>query len=279
MPETNLIHDLGRSARQHTTPCGSGHVVWREWGDGPSLVLLHGGFGSWLHWVRNIQALSTRFRVLAVDMPGLGDSAMPTEAASPDSIATPIADGLVSLLPDGASCDLVGFSFGGLIAGQVAKRLGSRSRSLTLVGASGLGLPYRYIELIPRTQDMEPGALRDAQEFNLRALMLFDPERVDELALAVQAHNDVRARVRSGRISFGESLREALPELCGELNAIWGEHDVTATPGLSGERELLAELHPGLDFRVVPGAGHWVQYEASDAFNNVLLELLACSAH
>ena len=93
--------------------------------------------------------------------------------------------------------------------------------------------------------------------------------------MAIQAHNDLRARVKSRRLSLGDSLRQVLPHLQGQLNGIWGEHDVTGTPGLVQHRELLQSLHPGLDFHVIPDAGHWVQYEASGAFNRILGGLLA----
>ena len=275
MSASTLIQRLDSAARRHATACGTGHLAWREWGDGEPLVLLHGGFGSWLHWIRNIEPLARHRRVLAVDLPGLGDSALPPEPVSPETVAAPVADGLEALLPGAAPCDLVGFSFGGLIAGQVAKRLGGRVRSLTLAGASGLGLPRRRVELIRRTPDMSRDALRDAQRHNLCALLLHDPRNADELAMAVQAHNDERARIKSRRISLGDSLRDALPSLQGRLNGIWGEHDVTATPGCEGQRELLTALHPGTDFRVVPGAGHWVQFEAAEAFDAILLEMLA----
>src|SRR5690606_94454 len=61
---------IDRTAERRTTPCGDGHLVWRLWGNGPPLVLLHGAFGSWTHWLRNIPALAARFRVIAPDMPG-----------------------------------------------------------------------------------------------------------------------------------------------------------------------------------------------------------------
>src|SRR3546814_6277896 len=48
--------------------CGDGQMVWRLWGEGPPLVLLHGGSGSWTHWFRNIPALARRYRVIAADL-------------------------------------------------------------------------------------------------------------------------------------------------------------------------------------------------------------------
>ena len=58
---------------------------------------MHGGFGSWLHWVRNIEPLARRYRVLAVDLPGLGDSALPEEPVSPGALGAPVARGLERL--------------------------------------------------------------------------------------------------------------------------------------------------------------------------------------
>jgi pimeloyl-ACP methyl ester carboxylesterase len=269
-----LIDDLEGAARRHATPCHDGDLIWREWGAGPTVVLHHGGFGSWLHWIRNIAHLAASHRVLAVDTPGLGDSAQVPEPVTPETIARPIAEGLETLLAADEACDLVGFSFGGLVAGQVAVQLGARVRSLTLVGSSGLGLPRGRIDLVRRTPDMSAQELREAQKHNIRALMLHHPESVDELAMAIQAHNDLRARVKSRRLSLGESLREALPALQGQLNGIWGEHDVTGLPGLVAHRELLSSITPDMAFRVIPDAGHWVQYEAAQAFNETLESLL-----
>src|SRR5712691_9914772 len=60
-------------------PCEAGAMVWRIWGEGPPLVLLHGASGSWTHWIRNVRPLAARFRVLVPDMPGYGDSDAPLE--------------------------------------------------------------------------------------------------------------------------------------------------------------------------------------------------------
>ncbi|MCD6078130.1 MAG: alpha/beta hydrolase fold protein, partial [Ramlibacter sp.] len=63
-------------ASRHVTPAGEGDVVWHAWGAGAPLVLLHGGSGSWTHWIRNVEALAVAGRrVLVPDLPGFGDSA------------------------------------------------------------------------------------------------------------------------------------------------------------------------------------------------------------
>mgnify|MGYP000041084374 CR=1 FL=1 len=77
-----------------------GPMVWHEWGrealaqGASSLVLLHGGSGSWNHWVRNVLPLSQTRAVWALDTPGLGDSALPQGAEDADDLAHPLAQGL-----------------------------------------------------------------------------------------------------------------------------------------------------------------------------------------
>ena len=72
---TGLLGHLAATARRSETPCGDGSVVWHGWGAGGVVVLLHGTSGSWRRWVRNISALARDHRVLAPDIPGLGESA------------------------------------------------------------------------------------------------------------------------------------------------------------------------------------------------------------
>ena len=134
--------------------------------------------------------------------------------------------------------------------------------------------PSGFLPLVRRTPDMEREALRAAQAHNLRTLMVFDPACADALALAIQDHNDARARIKSRSMSLGSSLREVLPQVTATLNGLWCEHDVTAVPRLHERRELLARIKPDLDFRVIAGAGHWVQYEASERFNSALIGML-----
>ncbi len=50
-----FLNRLDAAATRQETQLGTGRMVWRSWGSGPALVLLHGGSGSWRHWVRNIE--------------------------------------------------------------------------------------------------------------------------------------------------------------------------------------------------------------------------------
>ena len=263
---------IGAEARRIETPCGDGALVWHVWGSGPPLVLLHGGYGSWMHWIRNVPVLSRHFTVIAPDMPGLGDSATPPEPWTAEGLASIVVTGLDIVLPKDVKPHLAGFSFGGVIGGVVAAQLGDRLKAFTVVGSNGLGL-----ERSPTPLERVAAAATEEQEFathryNLNQLMIHDPAKIDELALWLQKTNHARARMRSRRFSRSGALVEALPRIKARLDGIWGERDATAYPHVDERRRLLQEVQPGARFTVVPGAGHWVQFEKADAFNRIITE-------
>ncbi|MGH6990784.1 MAG: alpha/beta fold hydrolase [Stellaceae bacterium] len=271
------IAALDGAARRHLAPCGAGEMVWRQWGEGMAVVLLHGGYGSWGHWLRNIPALATRYRVIVPDLPGLGESAMPPPTDHLDDISDIVFDGLTTVLAPGAPFHLVGFSFGGHLAGRIAVRAGGRLRSLTLVGAGGLGLPRvgRAGAALGRVaRGMSDSEIAALQRDNLAKFMFHDPAKIDEAALWLQIENVKRGRFKSIPFAQGDRLAQALPLITAPLAGIWGEFDITAHPHLDQRAALLHKYQPEAPFHVVAGAGHWVQYEAAAEFNRLLRDFL-----
>src|SRR5437870_10951186 len=115
-----FVHGVAAEARRIETPCGDGHMIWRLWGEGRPLVLLHGGYGSWSHWIRNVLPLSRAFTVAAPDLPGLGESATPPEPHTAESLARIIVEGLEIVFPKHAGLHIAGFSFGAVLGGPAA---------------------------------------------------------------------------------------------------------------------------------------------------------------
>jgi len=267
-----LVRGIAAEARRVETPCGEGGMAWRLWGAGPPLVLLHGGYGSWTHWLRNVLPLSRHFTVIAPDLPGLGESATPPEPHTAEGLAAIVAAGLAAIIPPDAAPHIAGFSFGGVIGGHVAAQLGERARSLTIVGSNGLGLVRSPTPLERVAPGMDEAEALAVHRHNLGRLMIADPARIDELAIHLQSQNAPRARVRSRRFSRSDALLRALPSVSARLDGIWGERDATAYPHLDERARVLRGIQPGARFAVVPGAGHWVQYEAADRFNALLAE-------
>ncbi len=263
-----------RAERRHT-PFGTGKMVWRCWGAGDPLLLLHGASGSWTHWLRNIPLLAVRYRVLAPDLPGFGDSDAPPEPHTVEVLADAVLAGLAALLPAPAPLRVAGFSFGGIVSGVVAARLGERVRTLLLSSAGGLALnlppPPPLLRMEP---GLSPAAVREVHRANLRLLMIGDPARADDLAVDLQMENLRRARFKSGTIPRSDVLLRALPAIRARLAGLWGGRDAFIGSDPAHPRRVLAAAQPGLDFRVIPEAGHWAIYEAAEAANAALIELL-----
>lgn len=267
---------IERAARRLEVPCGDGVMVWRCWGEGPPVVLLHGGSGSWNHWVRNIAALVSAGRQAWLpDLPGFGESARPPAGGDADAIPGPVQEALQSLL-GAAAADIVGFSFGGMVGGLLAALHPARVRRLVLVGAPALGIgPERRVSLRPWNH-LEPGPEYDAvQRANLATMMLARPESVDALALALHAANLPRDRMKLRRLSRTDILKRTLPDIACPLYGIWGAEDVLYRGVQDRLAPTLAQA-PGFQWlRSIPGAGHWVQFEFAAAFDRALGEALA----
>jgi pimeloyl-ACP methyl ester carboxylesterase len=269
-----LLQHLDRSARRWETPCGDGTIVWRGWGSGPVVLLIHGGAGSWRHWVRNLAALSLGHTVIAPDLPGLGDSARAPDPISAESVAALVGEGLDHVVGAETPIDVAGFSYGGVIAGLVAANAAHRVRSLTVIGTGGLGPPNRSVELV-RVRDKTGAERLAAHRDNLLRMMLADPVNVDALALEIQEQNTKRARLNSGFMWMSRVLHDALPLVHGHVHAFWGEHEMPDRAMLDVRIALLRQARPDVEVEVIPSAGHWVFYEAAPHFNTALLQILA----
>src|SRR5262245_958981 len=102
-------------------------------GSGPDVVMFHGGMGCWKHWIRNVGPLSERVTVHALDHPSYGASAaVPRETTGAEYLDL-MHELVARRFPDGGSLRFVGFSFGGAIAANLARRLGDRVTHLALV--------------------------------------------------------------------------------------------------------------------------------------------------
>lgn len=271
------IAAVERTGERRTTPSGDGSMTWHVFGDRDPVVFLHGGMGSWMHWIRNIPELAQNLALLIPDMPGHMDSAMPSPY-TPEAVGAILAEGIDAIVGPDRPYSVVGFSFGAAIAGQVARLGGSRVRSLVLVSPGGLGLRRGQIEGIERWRHLTDAAERRAvHRKNLGTTMIADPAHVDDLAVYIHAQSTERAKPVSASISLGGSLQACLPHVEAKLVGIWGAQDPASSPYMAERIALLHSLQPDAPIIVLDDASHWVQYEAAARFNTALLHVLARS--
>nr|WP_255553527.1 alpha/beta hydrolase [Caenimonas aquaedulcis] len=235
--------------------------------------MLHGGAGSWMHWVRNIEALSRERELWLPDLPGMGDSDLPRDGLDADSIAPIVLDGIVELL-GGRGFDLLGFSFGSLVSGYMAHLAPEKVQRLVLTGATGLGIhPGPRHDLLPLRGVTDPDARKEVLRHNLGAIMIYDRTHIDDLAIEVQDRSAQRDRVRDRKLARSDGmLRIAHTWQC-PVSGIWGEDDVVRRRDPAAFDAAVSRL--GLrEKHVVRDAGHWVQFEQADAFNALAMRLL-----
>lgn len=237
--------------------------------DGPAIVLV-GSLGTTLAmWEPQVAALSTDFRVVAVDLPGHGGTPVPAEPTVPS-----YADEVVALL-DGLGVErfaVVGLSFGGAVAQVLAADHAPRvTRAVVACAAStydegfwreraatvrreGLG---PVLELTSRRRFSEAfvAARPEVAQASLRELAEMDPEGY--------------AAVCEALASFGPSVAEriAVPTL-----VVAGSADQVTPPHLA---EDLASRIPDARLEVLGGAGHLASLEQPEAFTALVRAHLA----
>jgi len=271
-----LFAEIEGRARRIETPCGDGTMTWRIWGDESAglepLVLGHGAQGSWSHWIANIDALARERLVVAADMPGHGDSALP-ETPDHAGITKAVATGLKEIFGPERPVDLVGFSFSGTALAHVATAHPELARRLILIGCGGFDTPLGEVRLGP-IKGLTGVERTEALRQNLLGLMLHRPESADAVAIHQLLTNARKARLgNAAELVLPDKLIRVLPRVQCQVDAIWGEFD-RPHPNPELHHRLLQELDPAVDFRTIAGAGHWVMYEEPQAFDAALLDML-----
>lgn len=247
---------------------GELRIAYERTGDGPPLVLLHGGFGfDGRSWRLQLDGLSDAFTLVAWDMPGCGRSADPPagfrDADFADSLATFISTlGL-------ERPHVLGLSLGAALALELYRRHPAAPRSLVLASAyAGWAgsLPPEMVEQriqrVSQALDLPPDQW--AKEWTPSMLSpSAPPELVQEVeALLADFHPAGQRAIL--RAFAHQDLRDVLPRIGVPTLLLYGEKDVRS-PVSVGE-DLHAQI-PGSQLVVISGVGHMCNLEAPERFN------------
>jgi pimeloyl-ACP methyl ester carboxylesterase len=242
-------------------------VAYERTGDGPGLLLLHPLTHDSRGWRPQLDGLADQFTVIAWDAPGAGQSSDPPETFG----IVDWADCLAGLL-DAAGvhhADIVGLSWGGLMAQEFYRRHAPRVRSLVLADTYA-GWKGSLPEPIP--EERLAACLRDASlppnEFVPRYLPgMFGKsppqEARDELARIMSDFHPVGFRLMATALAHADTL-DLLPKIHVPTLLVWGDADVRSP--LTVARQMRDAI-PGARLAVIPGAGHVSNLEEPARFN------------
>jgi pimeloyl-ACP methyl ester carboxylesterase len=208
-------------------------LAYVERGSGTVIVLLHGMFGDYLDWAPVIDPLAQQFRIIAVDLPGFGDSEKPRGEFGADLFTSEL-DRFLDARGVG-ECVLVGNSFGGQIAMEYTRLHPDRVKRLALIDSGGF---YRYSELersltIARFSDSWLRSINGSAFRQLFEPLFVTPSAESRAYIEKQAAKSsradwaelVRCATRSIRLHTELCMLDWLGEIACPVLLIWGESD------------------------------------------------------
>ncbi len=242
-------------------------VGYERVGDGPPVVLLHGYVGDGpTTWRGQLDALGGEFTLIAWDAPGAGRSSDPPETFSMAGFADCLAGFIAELgLVRPA---VIGLSFGGALAIELARRHPTVARRLVLVSAYA-GWAGSLPAEVTRQRLEQALVLADLSPDELVGALLptmfsagTSQDVIDAFAASMRAFHPVGFRAMAR--ACAEDLRPALS--CVEVPTllVYGDHDVRAPLDVA---EHLHGAIAGATLFVLPGVGHVCNVEAADDFN------------
>jgi pimeloyl-ACP methyl ester carboxylesterase len=265
-----------------------GHSVgYRHEGRGPNLVLLHGIAGSSDAWRAVMPALAARFTVIAPDFMGHGQSAKPMGDYSLGAHAAGIRDLLGVLGVDRAT--IVGQSFGGGVAMQLAYQHPELCERLVLVDSGGLGRDVNWVLRLLSLPGAEyvmpalfPPVVKSAGELvtGLLSRLGIRSEHAAEMWSAYTSLTDAESRqafLRTVRsvIDPGGQTVSAMDRLYLASNMptliVWGDRDriIPVSHAYDAHRAI-----PGSRLEIMRGAGHFPHIEQPEHFVEVLVDFI-----
>lgn len=255
------------------------HLHCLDRGTGPAVLLIHGFLGSHFSWRHQVDPLvAAGYRVVAVDLPGFGESHQLREA---DHSHTGFADRCAHLLRELhlEGVHVAGHSMGGRVALWLAIRHPDSVRSLTLVAPSVFSTPMKALAKIPGVLSLAEILLRRrwASPSTLRADLtrFYGRPQPDEVVAdywrRYQRPANQQGALAHLRDSAGPSVEPRLPQVRVPVQLVWGEED-RVFPVAQARR--LGGLMPEARLAIIPGADHFLPESAPEAFNPLLLSFL-----
>ncbi|QII03673.1 alpha/beta fold hydrolase (plasmid) [Rhodococcoides fascians A21d2] len=279
------------SLTEHTVDVDGRAIFYAEAGEGPVVVLLHGGgpgASGVSNYSRNIDTLASLYRVIIPDLPGYGRSSKGIDQRDPFGFLADSIRGLLDALGI-ERAHFVGNSYGGACALRLALDTPGRVDRMVLMGPGGIGttrgLPTPGLGALLSYYGGD-GPSRDKLDTFVRRYLVADGAAVPNSVIDERFQASIDPKVvadpplqrPSGpgalktlwRMDFTRDKR--LSSLTTPTLVVWGREDKVNKP--SGG-PALAKTLPNCDLLQVANTGHWVQWERAQFFNTVVQSFLS----
>ncbi|NYV76612.1 alpha/beta fold hydrolase [Streptomyces sp. UH6] len=272
----------------HTVETTLGAVSVSEAGQGPVLVMLHGGgpgASAVANYHQNLAQLTRHFRVVLPDQPGFGGSYRPTqEDLDARSITEITVDALLQTL-DALGVDrffLLGNSLGGAAALSLAMTAPQRVEKLVLMAPGGGWLPFGPAptegqKAMFRYYNGEGPTVRKMRDF-IRVMTAEPKKWEDTVQARYEASLDASHIEFYHRYNAAFAKRHGMDPLWRDLHEVkcptlllWGRDDRTIT--LDGAQLMLHRIRD-VQLHVFGNCGHWVQLERQSEFERHVTDFL-----
>jgi len=258
------------------TEVGGLRVRYADRGFGDSVVLLLHGFGGDLdNWMFNLDSLAEKHRLLALDLPGHGQSVKTNVDPSLSGMATFVRKFLDVLSV--SSVHVVGHSMGGAIAMQLASDSPETVKSLGLICSAGLGpdINSDYLRGFVEAQSQQELKLVLQQLFADESLVnlqlvndLLNYKRIDGVEATLNALSETLISAGEQTFLTDNIVASGIPVL-----VIWGKQDRIIP--VSHAQNFSAAGGYCVEVEIFDSAGHMVQMEKAYEVNRSLLNFLA----
>lgn len=254
---------------------------WTEEGSGRPLVILHGLADSQHTWSAVTSRLAARFRVYGLDLPGCGLSSRPDANYSLDWQARVVAAWLDRLAL--RSVDMVGHSYGGGVALWLLLYRASAVRKLALIAPGGLGSEVSPLLRLAAVL----GRLEACSQALIGPLTWLLALRYGRTLAGSDRRKlyGFNCSPGTGR-AFARTVRDVIDWRGQRRHILHRVHDVKQLPPIAlfwGEKDRVIPIHHGrtlckllenCSLWQLPGAGHFLHWEAPDALADAVLSFL-----
>jgi pimeloyl-ACP methyl ester carboxylesterase len=229
-------------------------------GEGPPILLLH-GLSVVDPEARFLNLLAPHAEIIAPSHPGFGHSPRPADFDSIYDLVHLYLD-LLETLPH-ETVTLMGFSFGGWLAAEIAAASCHRLARLILVDPLGIKLGDRESRDILDLFNAPPDEVQ-RRTWHDASKSTHDFNTMSDDAIVVHARNrDALCLYGWQPFMYNPKLPRWLCRIAAPTLVLWGASDGVVTPAYG---RAYASLIPGARFEVIDSAGHHPEVEQPEAF-------------